>query len=231
MADIQYRSDFQVKLIDSMGSDDSIVRAARVSTGQDANQLAGDKLISFLMRNRHGTPFEHTSMTFRIEAPIFVWREFMRHRIGISYNEQSGRYMELAPVFYVPNGERPMVQVGKPGAYEFVEDFELNQKAAAVLRVAHQGAWDSYQKMLEFGIAKEVARIALPVGIYSAAYVTMNCRSMMSFLSLRTRAHDAKFPSYPQWEIEKVGNLMDVHFARCFPVTAQAFDAAGRVSP
>ncbi len=122
--DMVVRCDFDVELVDFSGSDELICKAARVSTlgaaSIDSSESKG--LIKFLMSNRHGSPFEHSLMMFRISAPIFVWREFMRHRIGFSYNEQSGRYMQLDPVFYIPNGMRPLIQVGKAGAYSFIEE-------------------------------------------------------------------------------------------------------------
>ena len=128
-ADIQFRSDMTVDLVRSSASDSDVLFAARVSTqgeqtlesAQSGEEASGrDRgLVNFLMRDRHGSPFEHNSMTFYVQAPIFVFREFMRHRIA-SYNEESGRYRELRPVFYVPARERNLVQVGRPGAYEFL---------------------------------------------------------------------------------------------------------------
>lgn len=231
---IKLRPDFTVELVDSMGNDATICRAARVSTlgsvAAGTNESIG--LINFLMKNRHGTPFEHGAMTFRIEAPIFVWREFMRHRIGFSYNEQSGRYMEMLPVFYLPSESRPLVQVGKTGAYDFVEgSAEQYTNVLTDLIEAYDKAWAMYQHMLEMGIAKEVARMCLPVGIYSSAYITCNPRSLMSFLSLRTKSLNSKFPSYPQWEIEQVAISMEKAFSKLFPITYGSFHTHGRVSP
>ena len=142
-------------------------------------------LINYLMRDRHGSPFEHNSMTFYVQAPIFVFREFMRHRIA-SYNEESARYRELNPVFYVPAPDRNLIQVGKPGAYDFVpgtaEQAALTREATIhAVTVAYQ----EYERMLEAGIAREVARGVLPVATYSSMYVTMNARSLMNFLSLQ----------------------------------------------
>lgn len=230
---VQLRTDFDVSLVDHSGSDDMICRAARVSTGTDeVPNLEKNKLIQFLLRNRHGSPFEHGMMTFRISAPIFVWREFMRHRIGFSYNEQSGRYMEMEPFFYVPNQFRPLIQVGKPGAYHFVAGSQEQQlDVVEALHRAAKAAWQEYVGMLYMGIAKEVARMCLPVNIYSSAYVTCNPRSLMSFLSLRTQYEGATFPSYPQWEIRQVANLMEAIFEGLFPFTHDAFNTYGRVSP
>lgn len=234
MTDITLRSDFDVDLIQSCGDDEMICRAARVSTkgmaSIDSEESKG--LLNFLMKNRHGTPFEHASMTFRINAPIVVWREFMRHRIGISYNEQSGRYMELSPVFYIPDRNRNLVQVGKPGAYDFEGGSEVQyRECIEYLTTAYQAAWNSYQGQLEFEIAKEVARLCLPVSVYSAAYVTMNPRSIMAFLSLRTKSEVATFPSFPMWEINQVAKQIEYLFYRQFPITGGVFNLNGRVCP
>lgn len=234
MTDIHIRHDFDVDLVLSAGSDEFICKAARVSTlgaeSLETSESAG--LIRFLMKNRHGSPFEHGLMTFRITAPIFVWREFMRHRIGFSYNEESGRYKVLDPMFYIPPRERSLVQIGKPGHYAFVtgtqEQWEI---MLDTLAGSYDLAWHNYQHNLEFGVAKEVARMCLPVAVYSTAYVSCNPRSMMSFLSLRTKYSDSMFPSYPQWEINQVADQMEIAFANLFPLAHDAFVQTGRVSP
>lgn len=231
---ITLRSDFDVDLVQHMGNDEMLCKAARVSTlgvaSIQSEEAAG--LIRFLMNNRHGTPFEHAAFTFLISAPIMVWREFMRHRIGISYNEQSGRYMELEPVFYIPPPERALIQVGKPGHYTFIPGTpDDTAYTAQELVKAYEKSWDVYQELLASGIAKEVARSCLPVAIYSTAYVTMNPRSLMSFLTLRTKVDNSLFPSYPQWEINQVANQMEKIFAVLFPITYEAFNNARRVAP
>lgn len=229
-----FRSDFDVKLIAWMGDDELICKAARVST-QGAASIDSDEaygLIKFLMNNRHGTPFEHNSMTFMISAPIFVWREFMRHRIGFSYNEQSGRYMEMLPVFYIPPPERNLIQVGKAGAYTFEPGNDKQYDAMMCVQQAScKAAWASYKGQLNIGIAKEVARMVLPVSIYSTAYVTCNTRSLMSFLSLRTKEENTMFPSFPMWEINQVATKMESLFSELFPLTHTAFQGARRVAP
>jgi thymidylate synthase (FAD) len=188
-------------------------------------------LINYLMRDRHGSPFEHNSMTFYVQAPIFVFREFMRHRIA-SYNEESGRYRELQPVFYVPGPERKLVQVGKPGAYDF-EDGTVEQTALVVQETQSitRAAYESYQRMLEAGVAREVARIVLPVNIYSSMYVTMNSRSLMNFLSLRTKREGTHFPSFPQREIEMCAEKMEDFWAKLMPLSYESFNENGRVAP
>lgn len=229
-----FRSDFDVDLVAHMGSDELICKAARVSTlgAASLDTVESHGLLKFLMGNRHGSPFEHGTMLFRITTLVSVWREFMRHRIGFSYNEQSGRYMELDGVFYIPPPERPLVQVGKPGAYEIVPgnrmQYELMERS---MRFGYTAVWDMYQSMLEAGIAKEVSRFPLSVGIYSTAYVTCNPRSLMSFLSLRTQHEETLFPSFPMWEINQVANQMEAIFAELFPTTHEVFNQCRRVSP
>ena len=214
-----------------MASDDAVVMAARVSTGAEQNEKRDKGLINYLMRDRHGSPFEHNAFTFYIEAPIFVFREFMRHRIA-SYNEESGRYKELEPVFYVPAPERKLIQVGKAGAYEFVEG---SQEQFAVtsdsIKYSCVYAYEHYTDMLNAGVAREVARAVLPVTTYSSMYVTMNARSLMNFLSLRTARPETKFPSFPQREIEMVAEKMEEFFAEKMPVTYETFNKNGRVAP
>ena len=236
--EIEFRSDVTVELVRAGAQDADVVFAARVSTAgeqslDDVNaDASGAKgLITFLMRERHGSPFEHNSMTFYVQAPIFVFREFMRHRIA-SYNEESGRYRELRPVFYVPGPDRRLVQIGKAGAYDFVEGTpEQTAVAVAATKRACASSYAAYREMLDAGVAREVARGVLPVATYSSMYVTMNARSLMNFLSLRTKRPDSRFPSYPQREIEMVAEQMEEHWARLMPLTHGAFEANGRVAP
>ncbi len=177
------------------------------------------------------SPFEHNSMTFYVHAPIFVFREHMRHRIA-SYNEESGRYRELRPIFYVPGPDRKLVQEGKPGHYVFVDGTpEQHALVDAETRRVCTEAYAAYQRMLAAGVAREVARIVLPVTIYSSMYVTFNARSLMNFLSLRTKREDSRFPSFPQREIEMVAEKMEQEWARLMPLTHAAFETNGRVAP
>jgi thymidylate synthase (FAD) len=229
---VDFRSDMTVKLIQSMGGDESVALSARVSTGGGVTTPERDAgLINYLMRDRHGTPFEHNSFTFYVEAPIFVFREFMRHRMA-SYNEESGRYKELDPVFYVPAQERNLIQVGKTGAYEFIEGSDAQYKTVKEeIYTSSKNAFESYKTMLDAGIAREVARMVLPVNIYSSMYVTMNARALMNFLSLRTTRDGTHFPSFPQREIEMVAEKMEELFAEKMPVTYDCFNKNGRVAP
>lgn len=235
---VTFRSDVTVELVRSAARDADVVFAARVSTqgeqtlahlDDDAARSRG--LINYLMRDRHGSPFEHNAMTFHVQAPIFVFREFMRHRIA-SYNEESGRYRELRPVFYVPGPDRRLVQIGKPGAYEFADgSAEQADLVARETRAACEQAYAAYRRMLAAGVAREVARIVLPVSIYSSMYVTLNARSLMNFLSLRTKRDNATNPSFPQREIEMCAERMETLWQDLMPLTHAAFEANGRVAP
>ena len=240
-AETEFRSDVTVELVRSSASDADVLFAARVSTqGEKTLEAAQDEdldtsrssgLINYLMRDRHGSPFEHNSMTFYVQAPIFVFREFMRHRIA-SYNEESGRYRELNPVFYVPGPERNLLQVGKPGAYDFLPGTpEQSELVGVEVRRTATEAYASYQRMLDAGVAREVARIVLPLNIFSSMYVTMNARSLMNFLSLRTKREGTHFPSFPQREIEMCAEKMETHFEALMPLTYASFNDNGRVAP
>jgi len=236
--EIQFRSDVSVELVRANAQDADVLFAARVSTkgeqsledvDADASKSAG--LINYLMRDRHGSPFEHNSMTFYVQAPIFVFREFMRHRIA-SYNEESGRYRNLRPVFYYPGPDRHLIQVGKPGAYTFEPGTdEQHAMVEQEIKASCTQAYESYQRMLDAGIAREVARAVLPVTIYSSMYVTMNARALMNFLSLRTKREGTHFPSFPQREIEMVAEKMEDDWAALMPMTYAAFNKSGRVAP
>jgi thymidylate synthase (FAD) len=236
---IRFRSDVTVELVKSSASDQDVLWAARVSTAgeKSLDELQADPerskgLINYLMRDKHGSPFEHNSMTFFISAPIFVFREHMRHRVGWSYNEESGRYRRLDPVFYVPAEDRKLVQEGKPGHYRFVDGTADQHKTVdAATRRSYTAAYDGYEEMLAAGVAREVARTTLPVGMYSSMYATCNARSLMHFLGLRTQRDDATFPSFPQREIEMVAEKMEAAFAELMPLTYAAFNKNGRVAP
>jgi thymidylate synthase (FAD) len=235
---VRFRSDMTVELVKASASDSDVLWAARVSTkGEQSFDEAGadparsSGLINYLMRDRHGSPFEHSTMTFLVSAPIFVFREFMRHRVW-SYNEESGRYRKLDPVFYVPGPDRKLVQEGKPGRYVFVDGTPQQHKLVEeATRGVCTTAYGAYLEMLDAGVAREVARGVLPVSIYSSMYATCNARALMHFLSLRTKREDSTFPSFPQREIEMVAEQMEAAFANAMPLTHAAFNRNGRVAP
>jgi thymidylate synthase (FAD) len=232
---LEFTSEMTVEFIDHLGSDIDIARAAWVSTmGERADE--GDParvkgLINMLMRDRHGSPFEQGLLRFRVTAPIVVFREHHRHRIA-SYNEMSGRYVELPPRFYVPPNNRPLIQVGKPGAYTFEpgtdNQYELTKNSFTSIAM---WSWNKYQNLLNNGIAKEVSRMVLPLTTMSTMIVAMNPRALMNFLSLRVKSDDATYPTFPMWEINQVANQYENYFIDLFPDTWNAFVKNGRVAP
>ena len=215
-----------VRLDGSMGDDLSVVNAARVSFGSRADVLdeRNQGLIRFLMRERHGTPFEHNAFRFHIRCPIFVAREWFRHRVG-SFNELSGRYTELPEAFYVPAAEDVRTQVGKPGSYSFEQvDAELAERTRTTMQETYATAYRAYRAMLDDGVAKEVARSVLPVGIYTEFYWTVNARSIMHFLGLRN--HETA-----QREIRVYAAAVEELWGPQMPVTHAAFVANDRTAP
>lgn len=230
-----FKDDIEVTLVDHMGDDRTIAAAAWISSGGGEMEPSDKRvsgLINFLMRDRHGTPFEHNSLTFRVSAPLFVFYEWHRHRAGWSYNEESARYRELEPVFYVPSGDRALRQEGKPGAYVFEPgNYSEQVLTQGTHRRAAISAWGEYQWMLDHGIAREVARNVLPVSIYKSQYATCNLRSLFAFLSLRWAHPMSNVPTFPLREIEMAAEKLDSLARKEFPVAFEAFDKNGRVGP
>lgn len=221
---IELTSEIGVSLIDSMGSDESVVHAARVSVvGARAETEEGERsgLLAFLMNNRHTSPFEHVTATFMVEVPLFVRSEWHRHRTQ-SYNEVSGRYSVMKPKFYVPHVDRPLVQIGKPGAYSFqVGSMEEWQSSKNRQERVFQVAWQTYQAELAAGVAKEVARNVLPLSLYTAFYATANLLNWLRFLSLRTD------PS-ALMEIREAAFKIEQNLYQIAPITMELWDKAGR---
>jgi thymidylate synthase (FAD) len=214
-----------VALDGALATDLAVVNGARVSFNQASDELdeRGAGLIRFLMRERHGSPFEHGYFRFLVKAPLFVVREHHRHRAGHSYNEWSGRYSKMEAEFYVPEFVR--TQVGKPGAYSFEPvDDETRETARREIAGNAERAFDAYERMLEQGVAKEVARAVLPLSTYTKYYWSCNPRSLMHFCSLRN--HEAA-----QFEIRQFAAAAESFLERLMPVTHAAFAANGRVAP
>lgn len=182
-------------------------------------------LINYLMRCVHGTPFEMVSLKFAVKAPIFVFREWHRHRIA-SINEMSGRYVELPREFYVPARDDIREQKGKPGAYyyEMMDDDVAAEKVAEAIRFSSNMSFDEYEGMLADGVAKEVARLVLPVNTYSKMVWSVNLRSLMNFLSLRNHEH-------AQREIRYYAEAMEQMAFDVAPVAMQRFVDNGRKAP
>jgi thymidylate synthase (FAD) len=231
---IQFTSDITATLIDHAGNDIAIAQAAWVSLGnieqRDERRVAG--LLSYLIKHKHGSPFEQGYMRFLIHCPIFVAREFVRHRIGVSINEVSGRYTELEPIFWIPRFERGMKNVATSARPKLAPiPLADHMDVVHAMENTYEYCWGVYQAILQGGIAKEVARVVLPVGIYTRIIATFNPRSLMHFLSLRTHDESATFISYPQAEIEELAIDMERQFAQHWPTTYDAFIKNGRVSP
>lgn len=221
-----------VTLLDVMGDDYAIVEAAVVSTGQtDYPRERVDGLIRRLMSDRHGSPFEMVQLKFHVDTQLFTMRQIMRHRIA-SYNETSGRYRELEPRFYVPPSWRPIKKV--PGSkamdYETEHDEAVSHLVSTLLVDKCERDWELYQRYVELGVVREIARLALPVNIMTQAVISVNLRSLFNFLSLRS-AQVGMFPSHPQYEITEVANRMENLVKTVVPSTWEAFVSARRVAP
>lgn len=215
-----------VKYVDHMGTDLSIVNAARVSFARTSEQLEERDigLIRFLMRERHASPFEHASLTVFVDAPIGVAREWMRHRTQ-SFNEFSTRYAKVAePTFFIPTPDALRTQVGKPGAYRFEA---LDPETAAVVpdkfEAAYRAALDSYHELLNMGVARELARNVLPLGMHTQFYATANLRNWFNFLSLRTPESALREIRDEAAEVEAI---LEAHYPHAY----EAWVAHGRTS-
>lgn len=215
----------EISLIDFMGSDLTVVNAARVSFGARSESLEekDEKLISYLMREKHASPFEHCIFQFYVKCPIFVAREWFRHRWS-SFNEFSMRYSvpdELE--FWTPPEDHWREQVGKPGHYTFEKIQSKNKKnvAEAAMKKVYDEAESAYRLMLLNGIAKEIARAVMPVSVYTQFYWTVNARSLINFLSLRN-------DSQAQLEIALYAEIIESIFAQKMPATYNGFITAGR---
>jgi len=174
-----------VRLVDTMGDDMAVVRAARVSYGEESKgDDADQKLINFMMSHNHGTPFEHINFTFHIKCPIFVARQWFRHRIG-SFNEISLRYTEYEEQIWRPDAWRMNNQINKQSSGEG----NFSEKEIECLNGEYDNAMDAavitYNGLLERGVAREQARAVLPMAAYTEFYWTVNARSLFNFLKLR----------------------------------------------
>lgn len=215
-----------VRLDAAMADDLSVVNSARVSFAVRKEEMDDrDKgLIKFLMRESHGTPFEHNSFRFHVRAPIFVAREWFRHRWS-SFNEESGRYHKLEGDFYIPDRESVRTQVGKPGAYTFEPAPEdLAGETIDTFRRIYKELYAEYLGLVEKGVARELARAVLPFGIFTQFFWTLNARALMNFLALRN-APEA------QYEIRVYAEAIERLFEAKMPVTHAAFVELGRRAP
>ena len=184
-----------IDVVDVMGSDLSVVNAARVSFGKRKEEMTeGDaKLIRYLWTHMHTSPFRHASIQFHLKAPIFVLRQWMKHQVGCAWNEISGRYVVFEPDFYIPSNWREQHESNKQGSKGSVAD---QNQATELYEATLKQQFDAYNELLAQGVCKEQARMVLPVATYSECYWTCSLQAIMHFLSLRLDAHS-------QWEIRQ----------------------------
>lgn len=216
-----------IELLQHMGDDLNIVNGARQSFGKSSVNMGKSEagLINFLMKNRHGTPFELVQFLFQVKCPIFVAREWMRHRIG-SFNEYSGRYTKMMREYYIPEQAQMRQQVGKPGGYTFTplqDEDKVDRLQYTMDEMAHE-CWTKYEFLLGEGLAKEVARMVLPVNMYTQFTWSVNLRSLLNFISLRSSEH-------AMYEIRAYSKTIELLIQPIVPRTMECFDEAGRITP
>lgn len=223
-----------VELVSADASDIQVATAAQVSQGRTPNDDTDvERLIKALVRLRHGSPFEHNKLTFRVTVPIFIAREWQRHRIG-SFNEVSGRYTKLEGHFYIPKANQRgglansgTSMVPKRDHLAIYTELDVEDQ----MRMMSIQSWSLYEDLINDGVANEVARMILPLNTFTSFYWTINARSLMNFLSLRVHDENARDISYPQYEIEQPAKMVEEYFAEAMPFTHAAFVANGRVAP
>ncbi len=210
-----------------MGDDLDIVNNARVSFNVSSQEMTEKEkgLLNFLMRDRHGSPWEAVVFRFHVRAPIFVNREWFRHRIG-SFNEESLRYSLANEQYYVPKAEDVRRQTGKPGAYTFetIEDPAVVNRTLELFEHTQKDALNAYHEMLDMGVARELARDVLPVGMFSSFVWTVNLRALFNFLSLRNDTHALR-------EIRTYAEAVEELAAKACPTAFELFNTHGRVTP
>ena len=202
-----------VRLVDFMGGDLAVVQSARVSyAAESKGEEADRKLINYLLKNDHMTPFEQSVFKFHVSCPIFVMRQWIRHRMA-SYNEISGRYTEVKDEFYIPTVWRGQDVKNKQGS---VAANVPHEELTRLLDSQVRACYETYQKLLKLGVAREMARMILPLNGYTQFYWTINARSLMNFISLRADIH-------AQWEIQKYAEALASFFEGKMPWTFSAF--------
>ena len=220
MSEVTYKSDMDVEALEIFGDEQMIIRSARVSTkGTEASKEEAEGLLRYLWKNRHTTPFEYPEIHFRITAPKFTTIQILKHRIS-TINEESMRYREMPPVFYVPADDRKVKQVGKHGNYEFVFDQPALDAAQESHKYVADVCWGEYQYQLKQGVSRETARGVLPLSLYSSMIVKMNLRGWLNFISLRSQ----DYGSHGQEEIAQVANQIREVLRESFPTVMDAFE-------
>jgi thymidylate synthase (FAD) len=213
----------------AMGGDLEIANSARVSLDKYADKMdeRSERLVRRLLRDKHGTPFEDVALKFDIKAPIAVVREFHRHRVPWSYSEKSLRYVEADAEFYVPDADHVRRQVGDSSlsyTYERIDDEALVLDTRAMMESVYRSCMESYREMIERGVAKELARMVLPVGLFTQMKARTNLRGLMHFLSLRN--HPAAMR-----EIREIAEAMEELVTPVVPIAMSAFVDNSRMAP
>jgi len=211
-----------IRLVDFMGGDQRAVESARVTFGSESKGEAKDKkLVEYLLAHAHHSPFEHSVFQFHVKLPIFVARQWMRHRMA-SYNEISARYTEVLEEFYVPAEFRVQDKINRQGS---VKSGGLDNAALLKIYTASlDRSYAAYRELIDKGVAREMARMALPVAQYTQFHWTVNARSLMNFLTLRMDAH-------AQLEIQEYAKVLAVIFKSKMPWTWEAFIKTGKRAP
>jgi thymidylate synthase (FAD) len=228
-----------IELIDHMGDDLAIINNAKVSFDRymtredfDGDAEGAQKFIDFLVRERHGSPIEAVELKWRVKAPIFVFREWHRHRMA-ELNEESMRYsIKEHPEFYVPLPEDVRQQIGKPGSYSFepITDPAVVEEAISKIELSQHFAFRTYHELVDMGVAKELARVVIPVGMFSTMIWKANLRSVMNFISLRA-TDPATGKGHAQKEIRVYADAMAEQIEHVAPMAMDAFNRFGRVAP
>ena len=215
----------KVQYIDHMGDDKRVVNAARVSFGNDSVEPMlpkDEKLLRYLMKHQHTSPFEHNTITWKFTVPLFVRGQHHRHRTW-SYNEISRRYTDKDLQFYLPKSFRTQHESNRqasnedeidPAVHIFAEEY-IN--ASELVRDGCSYAMADYEALLEAGVCREQARMILPQNMYTEYYGTVNLLNAMKFIKLRIDSHAQK-------EIQLVAEAMLTHLKELFPVSMTAFD-------
>ena len=212
-----------IRLVDHMGSDLSVVRSARTSydaewrTGEDGGK--DEKLINYLIKNKHTSPLESVTFTFDVKAPIFVFRQWHRHRTQ-SISEVSGRYAELPEEFYVPDPEQITTQSSTNKQMRTDQVHKHADHFANVMRAANANSFRTYKQMIEDGVPRELARTVLPLATYSHMFTTMNLLNLLKFIGLRSHSH-------AQYEIRVYADAMLESIEPIVPMIVKAYREHG----
>jgi thymidylate synthase (FAD) len=206
-----------VRYIDHLGTDERIVEAARISyKSPSKGEEADKKLLEYLFKNRHTSPLEQCNITFNIKMPIFVMRQFVRHRT-FRLNEWSGRYSEMVEEMYTPILWRTQDKTNKQGSVPVADMIDWHTGNTAILKNSYDVAYTAYQRLIDHGVAKELARIVLPLGLYTEIYVNCDLHNLIHFFNLRISPH-------AQQEIRDVAYAMLSITEKLFPWTIALYD-------